>query len=255
MSDKEIEYKRYNERSAKELSLQQGIIQVHGHEALPYLLQSPFILYEKLIRDNSKPGSEVLDLCCGNGVHSLTAAQSGALVTATDIAENSIELAKLRAKEAGVSGIRFLTADAEKLPFENHLFDMVTCVGSLSYVDLKIFTAEVLRVLKPGGLFICLDSFDHNPIYRLNRFIHYLRGNRSLSTLKRMPDSKTIQYLRTQFASLEINYFGIFSFAGGVLKKIVGEKKARNLIDQWDKRFSFFKKQAFKVVFIARKEG
>lgn len=230
MKDKELEYYRYNSRSAKELSLHDNKVNAYGHEAIPYLLQSPFVLYEELIKTYVKEGSHVLDVCCGNGIHTLTAAKSGAFVTATDFAENSIELAKIRAKKAGVPGIKFLCADAEKLPFENNSFDIITCAGSLSYVDLKIFTGEVLRVLKPGGVFICLDSFNHNPIYRLNRFVHYLRGNRSFDTLKRMPDSKTIQYLHNQFKSLDISYFGIFSFAGGVLKKIVGEKKTKELM-------------------------
>ncbi len=252
MDDKEVEYKRYNERSAREMSTKETTFDKNGHEALPYLLQSPFIRYQKLILENVSNGTKVLDLCCGNGIHSLTAASAGAMVIATDIAENSIELAKFRALNAGISNISFQTADAENLPFPDLSFDMVTCVGSLSYVDLATFVREVQRVLKPGGVFICLDSFDHNPIYRLNRLLHYFRGNRSLSTLKRMPNEKTIQFIRSKFRDVQIDYFGIFSFSGGLLKRILGEKKTRHLIDQWDQQFAFLHKHAFKIVFVAK---
>jgi hypothetical protein len=36
--------------------------------------------------------------------------------------------------------------------------------------------------LKNKGAFIAIDSLNNNPIYRLNRYLHYLKGERSLST-------------------------------------------------------------------------
>jgi ubiquinone/menaquinone biosynthesis C-methylase UbiE len=80
-------------------------------------------------------------------------------VIATDIAENSIELAKLRAKALNINSIQFLKGDAEEIKFQDNSFDVVTCLGSISYVELEKFTAEVLRIIKPGGRFIALDSF------------------------------------------------------------------------------------------------
>lgn len=250
--DKKLEYERYNQRSLKELEHNSVNLDLNGAEFMSEVLRTPYLFYEEKIRENVQPGTTVLDLCCGNGVHSLTAAWAGARVTATDIAEKSLELAAIRAEKAGIDNMQFITADAEQLPFGDASFDVITCVGSLSYVDLEIFTAELRRVLKPRGTFICLDSFDHNPIYRVNRFIHYLRGNRSLSTLKRMPDASTLKYLEHKFSVMDIHYFGIFSFMGGILKKIVGGEKARKMIDRLDTRFNFIRRYAFKVVFVAR---
>ena len=252
MKEKNIEYLRYNERSAKEMFELNKVLEKDGHESMDYLIQEPFLYYEKLITTHVNLNTKVLDLCCGNGKHSLTAARTGAEIVATDIAENSVELARLRAEKVGLSNISFLVADAQSLPFENDSFEVVTCLGSLSYLDLKKFISEVLRVLKPNGVFICLDSFDHNPVYRLNRFIHYLRGNRSFSTLQRMPNIKTLRFIESKFQTVEAAYFGIFSFLGGVLSKLIGKKKTRVLLDNWDKKCSVLKKHAFKVVFIAK---
>ena len=36
---------------------------------------------------------------------------------------------------------------------------------------------EIYRVLKQGGILIIVDSLNHNPVYKFNRWIHYLYGN------------------------------------------------------------------------------
>ena len=67
----------------------------------------------------------------------------------------------------------------ELLPFDNEIFDIVACAGGLSYGDNKLVLNEIYRVLKPKGMFICIDSLNENPIYKFNRYLHYLRGNRT----------------------------------------------------------------------------
>lgn len=53
----------------------------------------------------------------------------------------------------------------KNLPFRDNSFDIVTCVGSFSYIDHDVFIAEIYRVIKSGGELICLDSYNHNIIY------------------------------------------------------------------------------------------
>ena len=152
-----------------------------------------------------------------------------------------------------MNSIQFLKGDAEDIQFPDNSFDVVTCVGSISYVPLEKFTAEVIRILKPGGRFIALDSFNHNPIYRFNRYLHYLKGNRSISTLNRMPTEKTLAYLEGQFQSLEKHYFGIFTFIAPLLSRFLRGAKAKKVIDYLDRKISFLKKYSFKIVIIAIK--
>jgi ubiquinone/menaquinone biosynthesis C-methylase UbiE len=252
--DKELEYNRYNKISAKKIDRLGGMVMPDGSAAYPIYLSTPYLFYESILAENIGPGMKVLDLCCGDGIHSLFLARLGADVIAVDIAENSIKLAELRAEKAGISGIRFLVADAEELPFgEGEKFDVITCVGSLSYVDIGPFMDKVLGLLKENGKFICVDSFNHNPVYRMNRYIHYLKGERSLSTLNRMPDIKTIHFLNSRFQSVKVNYFGIFAFIGGILKMFLGTKKAKLIIDKLDQLMYVLKSLAFKIVIIAIK--
>jgi len=253
INDKEKEHSRYNKVSGEKIHKPNNHLELSGSISFRPYIQAPYIYYEKLLAQNVKPGMKVLDLCCGDGIHTITLAQLMAEVTALDIAENSITLAKLRALRVGIHNIEFYVGDAENLRLGDKKFDFVTCVGSLSYVDLTIFVSQVKIVLKPGGKFICLDSFNHNIIYRLNRFVQYLGGKRSWSTIKRMPNLATVDYFKNEFVNVEISYFGIFSFLGPLLSRFFGDKQAKEILDKLDKKFKIFNKYSFKFVLVATK--
>ncbi|NQV83475.1 MAG: methyltransferase domain-containing protein, partial [Rhodospirillales bacterium] len=98
----------------------------------------------------------ILDLCCGQGRHSLELAQRGYLsVTGLDRSRYLIRLARRRAKEAGLE-VRFREGDARKFAFKDNDFDCVLLMGnSFGYFDqeeddLAVLTA-VTRVLRPSG--------------------------------------------------------------------------------------------------------
>jgi ubiquinone/menaquinone biosynthesis C-methylase UbiE len=251
--DKELEYNRYNKSSANKIDKLEDTVMPEGSAAYPLYLSTPYLFYESILAENIRPGMKVLDLCCGDGIHSLFLARLGADVIAVDIAENSIKLAELRAEKAGLHGIHFMAADADELPFAEGEFDVITCVGSLSYVELYPFINKVHSLLKEDGKFICVDSFNHNPIYRLNRYIHYLKGERTLSTLNRMPSRQTISFLNSRFQLVNVNYFGIFAFIGSLFQKIWGSEKTKLIIDKSDQWMSILKSQAFKIVIVAFK--
>lgn len=245
--DKAIERDRYNNR-ASEILLSGGSsgLGMLGAAGVDIELRSPYLNYEALIRRHAKPGVRLLDLCCGNGQHSLLAARLGAHVTVCDLAPSNVSLALARAEMHGLK-LTGVTADAEHTPFANSSFDVVTVAGSLSYVNLESFLAEVSRVLWPGGAFIFVDSLNHNSIYRLNRFLHYKRGLRTHSTLKRMPTMRSLERIRRQFPDLTLSFHGIFSFASPILRPL-GRARVARLLDAADRRASFLRRYAFKVV-------
>jgi len=249
-----IEYKRYNKRygeNLKKLNTENIHFRI-GARSLPEFLQPPYIHYEKLIRQYSMPGKILLDLCCGDGMHSLAGVDLVAEVYVSDISEKSVELTVNKARLLGYD-VHGIVADAEKLPFPDNAFDIITCAGSLSYVDLNVFINEVDRILCSGGVFICVDSFNHNPIYIFNRFIHYLRGNRTYSTLKRIPTLKTVHFLEKKFNNIEINYFGIFIFLTPLFKLFISPNKITLLLNKLDQYFYKLNRYAFKVVIKAVK--
>jgi ubiquinone/menaquinone biosynthesis C-methylase UbiE len=93
----------------------------------------------------------VLDVACGNGNATIPAARTGAKVTGIDLTPTLLEAGKAAAKEAGVE-IEWIEGDAQKLPFDDASFDVVTSVFGCMFVpDQRTEAQEIARVLKPGG--------------------------------------------------------------------------------------------------------
>jgi len=221
-----------------------------GSGALPQYLSTPYIFYEKCVRRLTGFQENVLELGSGTGLHTWALVQTGAVVTATDISPNALELLKQHVENAG-GHVVTQVADMESLPFADASFDVVACAGSLSYGEPERVNSEIRRVLRPGGTLICVDSLNHNPIYRINRWLHYLRGNRSKSTLKRMPDLARINALGEGFSKVNVHYFGAFSFAMPVLARLLGDGMAQAASDRVDQLIGV-KRSAFKFVLVAQ---
>lgn len=101
----------------------------------------------------------ILDLCCGQGRHSLELLRKGFKnVEGLDRSHYLIQKAKAHAKKEGFD-IRFREGDARKLPYLPDTFDAVMILGnSFGYFDTIKDDANVLRgvfnVLKPWGQLI-----------------------------------------------------------------------------------------------------
>ncbi len=110
------------------------------------------------------PNDKILDLCCGQGRHTLELARRGFVnVEGIDRSHYLITRARSRAKKEGLT-IKFREGDARKLPQAADSFDAVMVMGnSFGYFetaedDLKVLR-EISRVLKPGGK-VFLDVTD-----------------------------------------------------------------------------------------------
>ena len=99
-----------------------------------------------------RAGQEVLDVGCGTGVAAITAARSGARVRGLDLTPELLERARDNARLADVE-IEFKEGDAEALPFDDAAFDVVLSqFGHMFAPRPDVAVAEMLRVLKPGGI-------------------------------------------------------------------------------------------------------
>jgi SAM-dependent methyltransferase len=104
-----------------------------------------------LKRAGIRPGLRVLDVACGTGVVSVTAARLGARVTGLDLTPELLERARENSRIAGVE-IDWLEGDVEKLPFGDGAFDAVLSqYGHIFAPRPEVAIGEMLRVLKPGG--------------------------------------------------------------------------------------------------------
>ena len=96
--------------------------------------------------------TRVLDVATGHGVVAIAAAAKGGQVTAVDFSEPFLDMAKQSAQSKGLNNIKFVQADAQKLPFDDASFDVVLCnFGVLHLGEPDAFFAEASRCLAPGG--------------------------------------------------------------------------------------------------------
>ncbi|MCJ7645405.1 methyltransferase domain-containing protein [bacterium] len=102
------------------------------------------------------PEDSILDLCCGQGRHSLELARRGfKYIEGIDRSHYLIQKAKGRAKKEGLD-VKFREGDARKLPYLPDNFDVVMVLGnSFGYFetlqdDLRVLKG-VFKVLKPWG--------------------------------------------------------------------------------------------------------
>ena len=248
-SDLDIERERYSKR-AKINKKNSNNFQVKKRKN--NLIDAPYIeIYFKSLIRNSKKGFKILEICCGEGESSEAILDNYQDITFADISKNSLEVIKKNCSTFLKKSICFKECNMEFLPFDNEIFDIVACAGGLSYGNNKLVLNEIHRVLKPNGIFIGIDSLNENPIYKLNRYIHYLRGNRTKSTLKRMPDRKLLEHYKRKFGISKINYSGKLIWMLYPLSKIIGYKKTKILSDFFDKNLP--KWMSFKFIMEAKK--
>ena len=102
-------------------------------------------------RLNARPGERVLDVATGTGWSARNVARSGAAVTGVDISGDLLAAAGELSAHL-VPAISFLRADAERLPFENQVFDaVISTFGVMFATDHAAAAAELGRVCRAGG--------------------------------------------------------------------------------------------------------
>jgi len=115
-----------------------------------------------------------LDVAGGTGdiaFRLVDASNKNAHVTVLDINGSMLEVGRDRATKKGLSeNVDFIEANAEKLPFEDNVFDVYTVAFGIRNVPrMDHALAEAYRVLKPGGQFLCLE-FSEVDVPLLDKF-------------------------------------------------------------------------------------
>ncbi|HEV7277326.1 MAG TPA: class I SAM-dependent methyltransferase [Devosiaceae bacterium] len=102
-----------------------------------------------------RPEMEVLEFGCGTGSTAILHAPHVQKITAIDLSERMLEIARDKAAAAGVDNIRFERATIDDYEAAEGSFDMVLGLSILHLVaDRDAVIRKVHRLLKPGGHFV-----------------------------------------------------------------------------------------------------
>ena len=113
-------------------------------------------------RMNVQKGKIALDVCCGTADWTIALAEAvgeEGKVYGLDFSKNMLKIGEQKIKEKNLSQVTLLHGNAMELPFEDNTFDYVTIGFGLRNVpDYLCVLEEMHRVLKPGGMAVCLDT-------------------------------------------------------------------------------------------------
>ena len=123
-------------------------------------------------RNNISKGSTILDICSSWVSHyPLEFPKTMKSICGTGM--NKFELSKNDQLTGGYKQLDLNSSPYPKLPYDNEMFDVVTCVVSIDYLiePIKVLK-EVHRVLKPGGKIIISQSNRCFPTKAINMWLN-----------------------------------------------------------------------------------
>ena len=171
-------------------------------------------LYETLIRANLKDNMRVLDIGCGRG--GVFEQLQNAVAYPIGIDPDIVSL-----QEHRLVDLPRTCATSNNLPFQSNQFDLVLCSWVLEHLSNPTQTfAEVVRVMKPNGVFIFITPNKNSIVVSLNRLVKplqrwlvpFLYGREETDTFPVVYQANTTQQLlkiRQQTGLKEINLYHI----------------------------------------------
>lgn len=189
-----------------------------------------------------KENSKALDVCCGTADWTLALGEEvgkEGKVFGLDFSQNMLSIGEEKVKESPLNNIELIHGNAMELPFEDGTFDYVTIGFGLRNVpDYLQVLKEMNRVLKPGGMAVCLETsqptmFGFRQLYYMYfRFIMPVFGRifaKSFSEYSWLQESARDFPGMKELADLfkEAGFKDIYfkPYSGGVAAMHVGYKK------------------------------
>ena len=120
---------------------------------------------------NPQPNTKLIDVASGTGdIAKLFFNKTGKTGQITCIEPNKLMLQEGEKKLKKYESIKWINASAEKIPVKDNSFDYYSIsYGIRNVSDINTTLKEALRILKPGGRFMCLEFSKID-----NEFLNYL---------------------------------------------------------------------------------
>ncbi len=134
-----------------------------GRHAEGYVTSAAHVTGEDLTRlvELAQPGPDdvALDVSTGGGHVALALAPHVARVVASDLTPEMLAVARAFITSRGMGNVEYVLADAERLPFLDATFDLVTVrIAPHHYADVALAAREMARALRPGGRLVVVDN-------------------------------------------------------------------------------------------------
>ncbi|XP_056232538.1 2-methoxy-6-polyprenyl-1,4-benzoquinol methylase, mitochondrial [Seriola aureovittata] len=149
-----------------------------------------------------------------------------------DINKEMLKVGKQKADSLGISaGLSWVVGDAEELPFDDDQFDIYTIafgIRNVTHIDQAL--QEALRVLKPGGRFMCLefskvtnpvlarlyDAYSFQMIPVLGEVIagDWKSYQYLVESIRKFPDQEEFKHMIEDAGFYSVQYY---NFTGGVV--------------------------------------
>ncbi len=152
-----------------------------------------------LSKVNIPPGSKILDMACGAGRHSILFAQHGFKVTAVDLSEKLIKVAKKTAAEVNLN-IDFIESDLRHFAISEKFDLVVNLFTSFGYFEKDNENFKIIKTafdhLKENGFFI-IDFFNQGYVEKnlINKSVDIIPGG--LITQERKIENSRVEKLIT----------------------------------------------------------
>jgi len=109
---------------------------------------------------NINSNDKIIDVGSGTGdlTKIILKENKNVLIYSVDLNLEMLNEAKKQFNDQQKKNIKFINANAENLPFENNFFDKYVisfCLRNITYIEKALH--ESFRILKPGGIFYCLE--------------------------------------------------------------------------------------------------
>lgn len=208
--------------------------------------------FYRILTQRNVSGEKVLEYGCGPGSQAFSLASLGGSVTAIDISDVAIDLAKKKAEEEHLE-IDFFVMNAESLEFKESTFDKVCGSGILHHLDLEKAYSEIQRVLNKNGTAIFFEPLGHNPIINF-----YRNRTPQLRTEDEHPLLiKDIRLAKKFFSEVDVHYFHLTSIMASFVPFISIRKTVSKFLNGLDnmlfKLFPSLKRYAWIIVIELKK--